>query len=426
MSGSIGIVGAGIAGLHLGLYLLQRGVGCTIYTEKAASELGATRLPSLPTLLGAARARDRELGTNHWDGEKAGSHYIDLRVKGMPELASRGRLRPPGLPIDMRVYLARLLQDFEARGGRVVVSAALEPLDVKRVGAAHDLCVVASGRIEIGTMFPRQIERSPWLEPQRRIFAGLFRGVRHPDELGTTLTIIPGQGEILENQVLTAEGLATGIVVEAQPGGALDNVTRASYEADPRAFEALVLELLAGYTPHVFSRVDPKAFRLLGPNDFLQTAIIPAARRAYLALGGERFALAVGDAFATHDPLLAQGANAASRSAFALGEMIAARLAKGERFDQAFCDAVDQRLWSIVGPSMEWTNALLAPPPPRAMALFSAAGRNSSVADAFASNFDDPAKQWRLLSGAEGMQAFLAGFPPVKPQPARSQVLKAS
>ena len=38
---STGIVGAGIGGLHLGLYLRQHGVAATLYTERSADAVRA-------------------------------------------------------------------------------------------------------------------------------------------------------------------------------------------------------------------------------------------------------------------------------------------------------------------------------------------------------------------------------------------------
>ncbi|MDI1483369.1 styrene monooxygenase/indole monooxygenase family protein [Polyangium sp. y55x31] len=407
---SIGIVGAGIAGLQLGLYLRRHGISCTLYAERSGDEIRASRLPSTAALLGSTRRRDRELGTNHWDDGSFGCFYVDVRVKGLPELSSRGRMDPPALFIDMRLYTPRLLEDFEARGGRVVRSGALDRSDVERLGAKHDLVVVASGRGELGTMFPRDYDRSPWLEPQRRLFAGLFRGIDFPEELGLHFQIVPGHGEIFESQLLTAEGPVSCLLFEAIPGGALDAVTRVPCDDDPHVVESLVLDLLEANAPSVYARVDRQIFHLTSPSDCMQAAIVPTARRAYVELGAGRHAVAVGDAFATHDPVLWQGANAASRGAWALGEAIVQALTLGRPFDRRFCEGVDERLWSLVGPSMQWTNAFLSPPPPHTMAIFSAASRDQGIADAFASNFDDPALQWRIFRGPEGASAFLEGF----------------
>jgi 2-polyprenyl-6-methoxyphenol hydroxylase-like FAD-dependent oxidoreductase len=64
---NIGIVGAGIAGLHLGLFLRQHGIPATIYTEKSATDQLGSRLPGLVARVGHTRDREIQLGVNYWD-----------------------------------------------------------------------------------------------------------------------------------------------------------------------------------------------------------------------------------------------------------------------------------------------------------------------------------------------------------------------
>src|SRR5262249_22169778 len=63
---TMGIVGAGVAGLHLALYLQKHGVPVTLYAERSPDEVRAGRLLNTQALLGAARARTVALGVNHW------------------------------------------------------------------------------------------------------------------------------------------------------------------------------------------------------------------------------------------------------------------------------------------------------------------------------------------------------------------------
>jgi len=406
---NVGIVGAGIAGLHLALFLQQRGVSCTLYVDRSASEMRRSTLPSTTALLGSTQARDRMLGTNLWEDAPLCAR-LDLRFKGLPELSSRGKLDPPARFVDMRLYLPALLEEFEVRGGRVVRTGTLAPESLARLSDTHTLMVVASGRGELSNIFPRIASRSPWLVPQRALFAGLFHGVRAPEEEALLFQVIPGQGEIFESRLLGAEGVVTCILVEAVPQSTLDVLTRLRYDDDPAGFEARLLALLTEHAPSLRARIERDMFYLTNLRDHLQGAIVPTARRAYVELSEGRFAFAVGDTFATHDPVLWQGANTASRSAFALGDAIVERLEAGGPIDAAFCEEVDARLWSIVRPSMEWTNAFLTPPPPHAMALLGAASRQQEVADAFASNFDDPARQWEILRDPSSVTSFLETF----------------
>jgi glycine/D-amino acid oxidase-like deaminating enzyme len=58
MSG-IGIIGAGIAGLQLALFLQQHDVPVTLYADRSADAILASRLPSTVGRFGRTRARER-------------------------------------------------------------------------------------------------------------------------------------------------------------------------------------------------------------------------------------------------------------------------------------------------------------------------------------------------------------------------------
>jgi hypothetical protein len=406
---SIGIVGSGIAGLHLALYLQKQGIEATVYSDRSADEIRGGRLPNTVALTAVTRARDTALGTNHWSAPEHGTCSMAIRIEGSPPLAFRAFLEQSALFIDMRVYLPRLMADFQERGGSIVITPARAE-DVAVLAAKHDLMVVAAGRAGLAEMFPRLPERSPYHEPQRRLFAGLFRGIRHPSPFEMTFNIVPGQGEIVENQYLTLDGVASGLLIEAIPGGPFDPLTRLRYEDDPAAFDAAVLAVVRDHAPDTYARTDPATFGLTRALDTLAGGFTPTARRGWAPLRGGRFALAAGDAHITHDPLAGQGANAASRAAWSLGELLVARARGGDRFDEAFCADAEAHLWEDARSVTEWSNAFLQPPPPHAIALFVAAAQNQAIANAFADNFNHPKKQWAVLSSPDATAAFIASF----------------
>jgi 2-polyprenyl-6-methoxyphenol hydroxylase-like FAD-dependent oxidoreductase len=68
----IGIVGAGVAGLHLALYLQKHALPVTLYAEKTAEQQRSGRLANAAAHWANTRARERALGVNHWDGELGG------------------------------------------------------------------------------------------------------------------------------------------------------------------------------------------------------------------------------------------------------------------------------------------------------------------------------------------------------------------
>jgi hypothetical protein len=404
----VGIVGAGIAGLHLSLFLQQQGVLVTLYAERTAEEQLAGRLTSVVTRFGPTRERERALGVNHWDRPDFGVFCFNINVVGDYPLTFRGQLAEPALVVDMRIYHATLLQDFMARGGQVVFGT-LAASDLERLSEMHDLVVVASGRASLTDLFPRLPEHSPFTSPQRHLFGGLFRGLRYSDPLGITFAIVPGHGEISAIPIYSFEGPQSAIFCEAAPGGDFDIFSRMRYEDDPQGFETQLLDRIRQHAPPIYDLIDPAAFALTRPLDLIQGAITPVVRRGYAQLPNGAWVLALGDAHVLNDPCIAQGANAASYAAWVIGEAIT----QHTTYDEAFCRAVEQRVWNHVGPATAWTNMNLMPPPEYAGQLFVAAVQNQAVANAMVSNFADPERGWEVMSSPEGMAAFLArhGWP---------------
>jgi hypothetical protein len=132
------------------------------------------------------------------------------------------------------------------------------------------------------------------------------------------------------------------------------------YDDDPRKFEVTILDLLRKYAPAIYDRVNLNEFGVTRSEDVLQGAITPTVRKGYSALGNGKFAIALGDIHMLQDPVIAQGANMASRCAWVLGEA----LLQDSAVDEAFCHNMEQRLWEAGRAATEWTNMTLQPPPP--------------------------------------------------------------
>lgn len=393
---SIGIVGAGIGGLHLGLYLRQHGVAATLYTDRSADAIRAGRLLNTASLGGDTRERDRALGVAHWDVPDAEVLCMHFDLE-RPALRFRGHYARPNLLVDMRHYLPRLLEAFEARGGGVVVEE-IDPARLARLARDHACLVVATGRSGLSELFARIPEHSPFRDPQRRILAVLCTGIRPDAPPALTIQVVPGSGELLDFPFLREDGRVACINVQAIPGGPFEAMARMRHDDDPAAFRAALLALLRAHAPLTRPRIDPGEFDVLGPSHVLQGGITPTVRRGHAALDDGRFALALGDAHVTHDPIGAQGANAASRAAWLLGELIVARLAAGRPFDAEFHAHAEQTLWQATRAATEWSNLLLRPPSPRLADLLVAASRDPAIANAYADHFTDhPERQLDVL-----------------------------
>ena len=77
---SIGIVGSGIAGLQLGLFLQRHGLDATIYSDKSPEQIRASRLPSLVVRFDHTRERERALGVEHWEFPDFGVFGVQMHI----------------------------------------------------------------------------------------------------------------------------------------------------------------------------------------------------------------------------------------------------------------------------------------------------------------------------------------------------------
>jgi 2-polyprenyl-6-methoxyphenol hydroxylase-like FAD-dependent oxidoreductase len=402
---SIGIIGAGTAGLQLALLLKQNGVDATLYAERTSEEVRKGRLPNTVIHHYRTRARERNLGVNHWDetGLEIDGHWH--YVPGERPLSFPGYFEGTSLGVDYRIYQSALLEDFENRGGRVVYGA-VHVDDIGSISSGHELLVVCTGRGGFGDLFPPLEGRSPFTRPVRTISAGLYTGVSpDSDKRYVTLSLAAPHGEFIEAPMLTFGGNVSVILFECIPGGDFDVIARKASADDLETHTRAVLDLVRKYNPVVYERIDPQAFGLVGPNDFLQGAVTPTVRQSHTRLDDGTYAIALGDAHVTIDPVCGLGANAASAAAFTLGETIL----EERPFDDEFCRVVDERRLPRVLGSFDFTNFMLKPQP----YLFDVVGAMSAtpvIADDFTEGFTEAERQWRNMSSAESAARYLRTF----------------
>ena len=397
----IGIVGGGISGLHLGLWLREYGLDATIYSEKTSSQLLDAPLRNIVIRNACTRQRERDLRINHWDDRALDLGALAVTAAGTP-IAFAGTLAPPSNVVDMRIYCARLLDDFSVRGGHVVIGT-LAASDLDELSTRHDLLVMASGRSSLSNVFERVPEHSPNSEPQRLVVAGFYRGIRPRDPLGFEVVVSRGHGEILVFPVFSFEPGLTGLGIEAIRGGAFSRLSEVKYASDPRRFEQSVLEIIRDHAPTVYARVNIGEFAVARPQDVGYIAITPTVRRGYRRLGNGRPVVALGDAHIVMDPITGQGANKAAQAAATLAEAI--RDASG--YDESFCRDVEQVMCRFALPVSDACNARLKPPPPHVGRLLAGAAEQQRLADFYAFGFNHPDRYWEVVSSEERTDALL-------------------
>lgn len=404
-SSGIAIVGSGVAGLHLALLLQQQGIPATLYSDQTAAQLASGRMLNTVAHHNTTVQREQALGVDHWDLAEYGYFCHHHYIGGPQPLSFPGAFRAPSRAIDYRVYLPRLLADFQERGGDFRAGLHVSPEEIVRLSERHDLVVIATGKGGTSAMFPVIPGKSPYSRPQRRLCAGLYYGIAPSEPKGVTLSIAPPHGELLEIPTFSASGHVTVLLFENVPGGDTEVLADAKYDEDPAAFERLVLEKLRVHHPEVFERVNAARFGLTRPEDLLQGAVTPVLREDYAVLPNGRIVMALGDAHSVVDPVVGQGANSASYSAWELGAVIV----EDPNFDERFAQKVAARRANRVRAISDWTNLMIGlPPAPHLLQLLGAMSVNPAVADEFTDNFNQPERQWDILATPQRTSTFLA------------------
>ena len=407
MSKRIAIVGAGTAGLHLGLYLQQQGGQSTIFTDKKIEDYPNVRLLNTVAHHAVTVAREDDLGVNHWPDAGYFGHYYFIGMPGCPIECYGDLTSGPSRAVDYRIYLPTLMTDFQDRGGRLEYRA-ISVADLTELSAEYDLVVIGTGAGGLGQLFARDEQNSPFNQPQRQLWVGLFKGIAEQEPKAVTFCISPGAGELIEIPTVTFGGDATALLFENHPGSDLEVLAHTRYDDNPRAFLDLALDKLRTHYPMTARRINEDEFDLAnGPLDVLQGGVTPTVRHGHIKLVNGATALLLGDAHATVDPVLGQGANMASYAAHVVGQEIMTAGA----FDDDFFARVDARRADRVLGAARWTNFMLSALntlPDAFTEFLGAVAQNRGLADKFTDNFNYPEKQWELFSNPDNAGPWIA------------------
>ncbi|MGH3622870.1 MAG: styrene monooxygenase/indole monooxygenase family protein, partial [Sciscionella sp.] len=117
------IIGAGQAGLQLGLSLLDHDYDVTVMSARTPEEIRKGRVMSTQCMFDPALRHERDHELNLWEELTPRIEGIGLSVAG-PDggraLDWLGRLDEYAQSVDQRVKMAGWLELFENRGGKVV------------------------------------------------------------------------------------------------------------------------------------------------------------------------------------------------------------------------------------------------------------------------------------------------------------------
>lgn len=401
-SRSILIVGAGQAGLQLALGLQAEGQRVTLISERTPGALRSGPPLSTQGMFHQALQTERAYGLNLWDEQVPA--FTGLHVTVAPPDAGRVldvvcELDEPGQSVDQRLKMATWLDLFADRGGSLLYSW-VSTRDLDQLTALHDLTIVATGKGELGALFDRDPDRSPYSSPQRALAVAYVHGLRpdpaHPDPM-VGFHAVPGVGELFVIPCLTHSpthstspgeaGPADILFWEATPGGPADLFQPHSKRLPAAEHLRRTLELARQYTPWVHERAT--AVTLTDTRATLAGRYTPTVRHPIGRLPGGGIVLAAGDAVIANDPITGQGSNTAAKIAAAYTHAI---LDRGDQpFDADWMIGVFERFWADTGRAVtDWTNAMLQPLPEHAQRLLAAAQEFPAIGRRFANGFSDP------------------------------------
>jgi len=402
---NISIVGAGQAGLQLGLGLLQDGHEVTLVSNRTGEDIAAGRVMSSQCMFDAALQCERDLGINSWERECPPVEGISFTVPspaGGKAIDWASRLDRYAQSVDQRVKMPAWMEQFEQRGGQLVIHDVGVD-DLERYTEQHDLVIVAAGKGEIVRLFPRDDERSPYEKPMRALALTYVTGMTpRPEYSAVCFNLLPGVGEYFVFPALTTTGQCEIMVFEGIPGGPMDSWADVS---TPEQHLAKSVELLDQFFPWEGERC--RNVELTDPNGILAGRFPPTVRKPVAELPSGRLVLGLADAIMLNDPVTGQGSNNAAKMAAAYHEAI--RRQGDGPYDRAFMEHAFEDFWRDYGQFVTgWTNALLSPPPEHVLKLLTAGNHSPEIAHRFVNGFDDPPDYFEWFMFPDKAEAFLA------------------
>jgi len=406
---SIAIIGAGQAGLQLGIGLLEKGCDVTLLSDRSADEIYHGRLSVTAGLFATALSYEAELGLDLWADEAPlidGVH-IDFCIEPRNLLLTvEGAFDGPCRAVDYRLKTSTWMRELERRGGKLLIRTVAAD-DLEALAAEHDAVFVATGKAALSSVFPRDDARSAFSRPARHLVALTLAGLR-PWEGGAfqhpaKFTVTAGMGEIFWIPFLGRRGEpCCSLVIEAMPGTVMD---RFQGFRDAGAALAAARAVVAEIAP--WETATLAAARLIDDLAWSPGSLACVVRRPVAVLPSGRAVFGLGDAVTVFDPVSAQGANNAAKMAHGLTQAIAER--GGEPLDAAWMTEWFDGHWERHARHMaEFNRIMLEPLNAAGIEVLLAASRSRAVGDRFIAPFDDPADYFPWLADLTAARRFIA------------------
>ncbi|MGH9580297.1 MAG: styrene monooxygenase/indole monooxygenase family protein, partial [Terriglobales bacterium] len=380
----IAIVGGGQSGLQLALGLQQKQYEVTVVSNRTPEQIRGGRVTSSQFMFHDSLQSERDLGINFWEKECPITEGIAFAIPG-PDgsraLFWEARLDHYGQSVDQRVKFSGWMEEFQKRGGTLVIHDAGAG-DLEEYAGGHDLVVVAAGKGEIARLFERDPDRSPFSQPMRALALTYVKNMapRTP-YTAVAFNLIPQVGEYFVFPALTLSGRCEIMVFEGVVGGPMDCWQDVK---TPQQHLERSKEILQRWLPWEAARC--RDIELTDENGILAGRFAPTVRKPVCKLPSGRVVLGMADVVVLNDPITGQGSNTAAKCATVYLERI---LERGSApFDAAWMQETFDAFWEYAQWVAAWTNSLLTPPAPQVLQLMGAASQIPALAGKIANSFN--------------------------------------
>ncbi len=402
----ITIVGGGQSGFQLAIGLLQQGYQVRVVQTRDAQDMATGKVLSSQYMFGDAIEAERALGLDFWTDHCPPVEGISFTVPhpeqpGAKAVDWASRLDRNAYSVDQRVKIPRWMAEFEKLGGRLVLKEA-GIADMEMYAREDDLVIVASGKGDVGKMFERDASKSPYDRPQRALALTYVKGMApRPEYSAVNFNLIPGVGEYFVFPALTTTGPCDIMVFEGVPGGPMD--CWADVKSPEQHLETSK-RILNTFLPWEAERCQDVS--LTDDNGFLAGRFPPTVRKPVGTLPSGARVLGLGDAVCLNDPITGQGSNNAAKAARVYLKRI---LDHGDRpFDAAWMQGTFDAYWDYAQWVVNWTNMMLAPPPPFILEIMGTACVEPRLAHRIANAFDDPRDFFPWFADPDAASAYLS------------------
>lgn len=400
----IAIIGAGQSGLQLGISLLEKNCDVTIVSNRTGDEILNGRVMSSQSMYDMALTFERELGISFWDETCPPTDGVHFRIGNAETMMIdwRSMMHAPGQSVDQRIKMPRWMEEFEARGGKLIIKDA-DIAYLEQLAEENDLVIVSTGKGEIGKLFERDEEKSQFDGPMRTIALTYVKGMLPREDFSAlNISVNPGIGELVNFPCETLSGPANIINLECVPGGPMDIWDSVK---TPQEHLELAVKFIKEYFPWEAWRCEN-----LSLTDDLGTLwgrVPPTVRKPIGTLPSGKTVLGMADVLVLNDPVTGQGSNNASKCSVVYRDAIADN---DGSFDDEWKQATFDKYWDYAQWVVRFTNTHLLPPTEPVLMIMDACQKIPALASTFANSFDDPKSLVPWYYDAAEAQKFIASF----------------